>query len=77
MYRFWLSIPLAAVFFAAWTGTPLWLVLKHRDTGLEPRNTQRRARPAGRHRRPPSRRLNLRRVAGIRPASYSSWIADR
>jgi hypothetical protein len=71
MYWFWLNIPLAAIFFAAWTGIPLWLVLKNPGTGPEPRNTQRQARPAGRHRLP-SRRLNLRRVAGIRPASYSA-----
>lgn len=33
MYWFWLNMPLAAMFFAAWTGIPLWLVLKHPDTG--------------------------------------------
>jgi hypothetical protein len=33
MYWFWLNIPLAAVFVAAWTGIPLWLVLKRPDAG--------------------------------------------
>ena len=31
MNWFWLNIPLAAVFFAAWVGFPLWLVLRHPD----------------------------------------------
>jgi hypothetical protein len=35
MYWFWINMPLAAVFFAAWTGVPLWLVLKHPDTSPE------------------------------------------
>lgn len=56
MNWFWVNIPLA---------TPS-------GTSPEPRKTQRQARRAGRHRRPPSRRLNLRRVAGIRPASYGA-----
>jgi hypothetical protein len=29
----WMNIPLMAVFFAAWTGIPLWLSLRHPDTG--------------------------------------------
>jgi hypothetical protein len=33
MSWFWLNMPLAAVFFAATTGIPLWLVLRHPDTG--------------------------------------------
>jgi hypothetical protein len=28
-----LNIPLAVLFFAVWVGIPLWLVLKHPDTG--------------------------------------------
>ena len=28
-----LTIPLAILFFALWVGIPLWLVLKHPDTG--------------------------------------------
>jgi hypothetical protein len=36
MHWFWLNIPLAAAFFAIWTGVPLWLVLKHPDTGSGP-----------------------------------------
>jgi hypothetical protein len=27
MYWFWLNMPLAAVFFGAWYGIPMWLVL--------------------------------------------------
>jgi hypothetical protein len=29
---FWLNIPLAVAFFLAWSGIPLWLVLRHPDT---------------------------------------------
>jgi hypothetical protein len=36
MSWFWLNIPLAAVFFAAWTAIPLWIVLKHPDRGPAP-----------------------------------------
>ena len=36
MYWFWLNMPLAAVFFGAWTGIPLWLVFKYPDTGPGP-----------------------------------------
>jgi len=32
MNWFWMNIPLMAVFFAAWTGIPLWLSLRHPDT---------------------------------------------
>lgn len=31
-----LNIPLAVLFFALWVGVPLWLVLKHPDTGPAP-----------------------------------------
>jgi hypothetical protein len=37
MYWLWLNILLAAMFFGAWTGVPLWLVVKHPDTGPDPR----------------------------------------
>jgi hypothetical protein len=37
MHWFWMNIPLAAMIFAIWTGVPLWLVLKHPDTGPQPR----------------------------------------
>jgi hypothetical protein len=50
---FWLNIPLATLFFLAWTLIPLWLVLKHPEPGpraphggsalAEPTPTQRRA----------------------------------
>jgi hypothetical protein len=33
MSWFWLNIPLAAVFFLATAGIPMWLVLRHPDTG--------------------------------------------
>jgi hypothetical protein len=36
MHWFWMNIPLAAMIFAIWTGVPLWLVLKHPDTGPRP-----------------------------------------
>jgi hypothetical protein len=36
MYWFWMNVPLAAAFFAIWTGVPLWLVLKHPDIGSGP-----------------------------------------
>ncbi len=33
MNWFWLNIPLALLFFLAWTLIPLWMVIKHPDTG--------------------------------------------
>lgn len=33
MTWFWLNIPLAALFFLAWTLIPLWMVVRHPDTG--------------------------------------------
>ena len=33
MTWFWLNVPLAALFFLAWTLIPLWLVFRHPDTG--------------------------------------------
>jgi hypothetical protein len=36
MNWFWMNIPLMVVFFAAWTGIPLWLSLRHPDTGPPP-----------------------------------------
>ncbi len=32
MSWFWVNIPLAAVFFTAMVGIPLWIVIKHPDT---------------------------------------------
>jgi hypothetical protein len=48
MQWFWMNIPLAAMFVAIWTGVPLWLVLKHPDTGPESRvpNTPHQAQVA-------------------------------
>jgi hypothetical protein len=31
-----LNVPLAVLFFALWVGVPMWLVLKHPDTGPAP-----------------------------------------
>lgn len=36
MYWFWLNMPLAAAFFAAWVAIPIWLVFKHPDRGARP-----------------------------------------
>jgi len=36
MLWFWLSIPLAAVFFGAWYLIPMWMVLTHPDWGPQP-----------------------------------------
>jgi uncharacterized membrane protein YbhN (UPF0104 family) len=36
MYWFWLNMPLAAAFFAAWVGIPMWLVFKHPDGAPRP-----------------------------------------
>lgn len=36
MNWFWMNVPLAAVFFAAWAGIPLWMVIRHRHWGPEP-----------------------------------------
>jgi hypothetical protein len=33
MTWFWMNIPLASLFFLAWTLIPLWMVFKHPDTG--------------------------------------------
>jgi hypothetical protein len=32
---FWLNIPLCAVIFSATVGIPMWMVIKHPDTGHE------------------------------------------
>jgi hypothetical protein len=44
----WVNMALAAVFFTAWCGIPLWMVLRHRNWGPEPADTCIRptARPA-------------------------------
>jgi hypothetical protein len=36
MFWFWLNIPLAAAFFGAWYGIPMWKILKHPDWSCEP-----------------------------------------
>ena len=36
MNWFWANVPLMAVFFAAWVGIPLWMVVRHRHWGPDP-----------------------------------------
>ena len=48
MYWFWLNIPLAAAFFAAWAGIPLWLVIKRPDAGPRTAPADRREHAADR-----------------------------
>ncbi len=35
MNWFWMNIPAAMVFVAAWVGIPLWMVLRHPSWGAE------------------------------------------
>lgn len=44
----WMNMVLAAVFFTAWCGIPLWMVLRHASWGPEPADTytSQAARPA-------------------------------
>ena len=35
MSWFWMNVPAEVVFFAAWCGIPLYMVLRHRDWGPE------------------------------------------
>jgi hypothetical protein len=46
MSWFWMNIPLAAACFAAWSGIPLWMVLRHPSWGPEPADGH-SVRPAG------------------------------
>ncbi len=43
MSWFWLNVPAAAVFFAAWSGIPLYMVLRHPSWGAEPADCDERA----------------------------------
>jgi hypothetical protein len=36
MIWFWLNMPLAAVFFAAWVAVPLWIVFRHQGHAAKP-----------------------------------------
>ncbi len=36
MSWFWMNIPLALLFFGAWAGIPLWMVLRHPSWCHEP-----------------------------------------
>jgi hypothetical protein len=46
MTWFWLNIPLAALFFVAVSGIPLWMVLKHPEAGPHILADRRPARPS-------------------------------
>jgi len=37
---FWLSIPLALLFFCCWTGIPLWLTLRRWNTELSAKHAE-------------------------------------
>ena len=52
MSWFWLNIPLAAAFFLATAGIPMWLVLRHPDTGASRRPGPARGRDATPQTRP-------------------------
>jgi hypothetical protein len=47
MFWLWVNMPLAAAFFAAWAGIPLWMVLRHPTWGPQPADGHRHqpARP--------------------------------
>jgi hypothetical protein len=45
MNWFWLNVPLEVLFFVAWTGIPLWLVLRRPSWGSQPSDIRHRARP--------------------------------
>jgi len=51
MYWFWLNMPLAAAFFGAWVGIPMWLIFKHPGWGARPPMAQ---DPAYTHQAPPA-----------------------
>jgi hypothetical protein len=57
MYWFWLNTPLAAAFFAAWAGIPLWLVCKHADAGPHTASADRREHASDNWPRTPDRML--------------------
>ena len=46
MTWFWLNMPLAAAFFSAWVGIPLWLVFKYSDRAAQPAAVTPRPGPA-------------------------------
>ena len=57
MYWFWLNIPLAAAFYAAWAGIQLWLVARHPDTGPRTASADRREHASDGRPRIPDRML--------------------
>jgi hypothetical protein len=46
MIWFWLNMPLAAVFFAAWVAIPMWMVFKRPDRGTVPLSPKARTQQA-------------------------------
>jgi hypothetical protein len=42
MNWFWLNVPLQVLLLTAWTGIPLWLVLRRPSSGSEPADVQHR-----------------------------------
>jgi hypothetical protein len=40
MSWFWMNMPLAFVFFAAWSGIPLYMVLRHRSWSEAPADSR-------------------------------------
>jgi hypothetical protein len=69
MSWFWLNIPLATLFFLAWTLIPLWLVFKHPEPG--PRALTGVQAPAGKGSSPTSLRADHAQV----DVSESAWPA--
>ena len=64
MLWFWLNMPLAAVFFGAWYGIPMWLIHTRPGWGSPPPAApapRQQARPAG---RPAPAWLTTRRASG-------------
>lgn len=64
----WMNIPLGTLFVAAWSGIPIWLVLKHPGWGAEPPDVRHRA-DAEEPAQPPARQIPaspIRPLADIR-----------
>jgi hypothetical protein len=57
MHWFWLNMPFAAAFVAAWAGIPLWLVFKHPDAGPRTASAGRREHAGDSRPRTPDRIL--------------------
>ena len=66
MNWFWMNVPLAVVFVAAWVGIPLWFSLRHRHWGPDP------ASPWG---NPELEAVHLTMRAGREPADDREPVA--